>query len=64
MIIRHSERAGQETIFLGKGEDFPSFGFNRKACPHPSQYTSFAEWDGYVGHGYFCALCGEMLQVG
>ena len=64
MELRYSERTGEMTLFLAKGEKFPSFGMNRDICPHPSQYSTFAEWEGPLGHGWFCALCGKLLQVG
>ena len=43
---------------------FPSFGFPRSQCSHPSIYHTYAEWEGPLGHGWFCALCGDLLQVG
>ena len=61
---RHYDRKGTPVIFLQPGEDFPSFGYPREKCAHPSIYATYAEWDGPLGHGWFCALCGELLQVG
>ena len=65
MELRHSHRTMEQTIFLKEGEPFPSFGIKRVECPHPPQYSVFAEWEsGVLGHGWFCALCGELGQVG
>ena len=63
MELRLSERTGEQTLYLAKGEPFPSFGIKRVECPHPAQYSTFAEWDGLPGHGWFCALCGEWLRT-
>ena len=65
MELRDSERTGEQTIFLKRGEGFPSFTMDQRLCPHPPQYSVFAEWesDG-LGHGWFCALCGTLNQVG
>ena len=65
MELRYSSRTEQQTIYLRRREPFPSFGFPKQLCPHPAQYSSFAEWESdSLGHGWFCALCGELLQVG
>ena len=65
MILRYSERTGEQTLFLAKGEKCPSFGFQTQLCPHPPQYSIFVEWESEgLGHGWFCALCGTVNQVG
>jgi len=44
---------------------FPSFGAEPANCPHPSKYHLYAEWESNsLGHGWFCALCGTLMQVG
>ena len=65
MELRYSERTRELTLHFAKGETFPSFGVPRGQCPHPPQYSIFAEWesDG-LGHGWYCALCGTLNQVG
>ena len=60
----HYDDKGTPVITLAKGEKFPSFGFLKGMCPHPSIYSVYAEWDGPLGHGWFCALCGTLNQVG
>ena len=60
----HYDDKGTPVVFLLKGQPFPSFGYPREQCPHPSIYSVYAEWDGLLGHGWFCALCGELNQAG
>ena len=58
------DERGTKVLFFKERERFPSFGFDPKKCSHPSPYNLYAEWEGPIGHGWFCALCGELVQVG
>jgi len=52
-------------VIYVKDMNFPSFGAHPDNCPHPSKYHLYAEWDSKsLGHGWFCALCGKLMQVG
>lgn len=61
--IRHSDNYGGECIFLKKGK-LPNAGMDPKTCRHPRGAACYAEWEGALGHGWYCTLCGEVIQVG
>ena len=68
MELRTNKRfddEGTDVIYIRKGEQFPNMGFNRATCPHPSKYMVYGEWESDIlGHGWFCSLCGKVMQVG
>lgn len=64
---RYSENYGGECIFLKRGQDPPSAGVDPKDCSHPGEYTRYIEWEIQgtgLGHGWYCSLCGEIVQYG
>ena len=64
LIPGHYDPERTPVIWVDKGESFPSFGYPKEKCPCPSKYHFYAEWEGRLGHGWFCALCGKLTQVG
>jgi hypothetical protein len=65
LISGHYDDAGTPVIFLKKGQPFPSLGYPNHECPHPHIYSIYAEWESdSLGHGWFCALCGALNEVG
>lgn len=62
---RWSDNYEGECYFLKKGERFPFKGDDPNKCQHPSEAWEYAEWESqHLGHGWFCSLCGTLLQVG
>ena len=59
------DRSGRQWgIYVPNGEGFPSMGFDRRTCPHPTDFWGSYFSDGALGHGMFCTLCGEFMQAG
>jgi len=63
--FRKSWRTGSVEIYL-EGDEKPPFGkLDPEDCIHPPSAWVYVEWRSeYLGHGYYCALCGKLMQVG
>jgi len=65
MRFRRSDKTGDFEIFLERGERPPFGKLDPKDCKHPASAWVYVEWRSeWLGHGYYCALCGELMQVG
>ena len=64
--LRPNKRYDREEtpVIFVRGKNCPSLGCPKRECPHPRMYTIYAEWEGGLGHGWFCVLCGEVMQEG